>query len=336
MRKIACFLAVAACVACNYDVADVSVGAQEVMDCGQLSVTIDYETSQTKALTDYVQSLDEENYIEKTAVLVFDKTTGALNAYKELSDTNDECVLSVTTGAKVVYVVMNGPALGAVTTLAQLRQVVDDLSETDIQTDGLVMVGSQECTVSSKETAEPRITVRRLVSRIVLHKITNKIPPQYGGMTVDCVYLGNAHTRQTLGGETTGLVNVDGYADAAKTLPIGKGGVTGACPGYLYRSLGGEISTGATSSSKQYLYCQPNASGTVTCMYILATILGTQYYYRVPLKDGLEANKTYSVEIEIANLGSLLPPDGDFQKGHITPVITVSGWDAGDSYVVEF
>ena len=336
MKKIACFLAVVACVACNYDVAEVSDVAQEVGERGRLSVTIDYETSQTKALTDYVQSLDEEKRVNKTAVLVFDKNTGALNAYKELLVAGGECVLSVTTGEKVVYVVINGPALGTVTTVDQLKQVVDDLAETDIQTNGLVMVGHQDCIVRSRETAEPRITVRRLVARVVLHKITNKIPPQYGDMTVDCVYLGNACTMQTLGGVSSNSVNVDGYADAAKTLPIGKDGVTGSCSGYMYRSVGGNIATGETSSSKQHLYCQPNASGTVTCMYVLVTIMGTQYYYRVPLKDGLEANKTYSVEIEIANLGSLLPPDGDFQKGQIMPMISVSGWDAGDSYVVEF
>ena len=336
MRKIACFLAVAACVSCNYDVADVSGDALGSRDCGQLSVTIDFETTGTKALTDYTQSLAEENSIHKISVLVFDKSTGALNAYKEIESSGDECVLSVTTGEKTVYAVMNGPDLGTVTTIDQFKQVVDDLSTTDIQSDGLVMVGYEDCVVRSRETAEPRITVKRLVARVVLKKITNKVPPQYGAMTIDCVYLGTACTKQTFGGVSSNPVNVGGFADAAKTLPIGKGDVTGSCPAYMYRSVGCSIATGATDSSKQHLYCHPNATGSMTCMYVLVTIMGSQYYYRVPLKDGLEANKTYSVELEIANLGSVLPPDGDFQKGDIMPVINVSGWDAGDSYIVEF
>ena len=336
MRKIACFFAVAACVACNYDVCDVSGEEQAGEHSGKLAVTIEYESSGTKALTDYTESLEEEDMVKTAAVLVFDKTTQKLNAYKTVESVDDECVFSVTTGEKIVYAVINAPDLSSVTTIGQLKQIVDNLSDTDIKEDGLVMVGNTDCVVSSGEIVEPTLVVKRLVARVVLQRITNMVAPQYGKIEVNCVYLGNANTVQTLDGSSTDMVNVDGYADSSKKLPIGKNGELGACPGYLYRAVGGEIAQGDSDIDKYHMYCQPASAEDETCMYVLATIGESQYYYRVPLTNGLQANKTYSVEIEIVNLGADLPPDGDVQKGEIKAVVSVSGWDAGESYVVEF
>ena len=336
MKKIACFLAVAACVACNYDVCEVSGEDQASNGQGELVVTIEHESLETKALTNYTTPLTEENTVKSTAVYVFDKATGNLNAYKKINKSGEECVFSVTTGEKLVCAVMNVENIGAVTTLEEFDALIDDLSGTNIADHGLVMVGRQNCIVRNGETSEPRVTVKRLVARVVLTKVINNVPPQYGDIEVNCVYLGNANTIQTYGGTPSVSVNPDGYAAKDKTQPIGKNGVTGSCPGYMYRDVSGTIATGAENTTKYHLYCQPSDDKTVTCMYLLVTIGGSQYYYRVPLKNGLEANKTYSVELEIVNLGSLTPPDSDVQKGEIMPVVTVSGWGAGDSYVVEF
>ena len=335
MRKIACFLAVAACVACNYDVCDVSGDEQASKGQGELVVTIEHESLSTKAATEYITPLPEEIKVYSTAVFVFDKTTGKLNAFKQIEEQGDECVFSVTTGEKIVCAVLNVESLGTVTTIEEFDAIVNNLSGTDIQEDGLVMVGRQNCVVRNGETSEPRVAVKRLVARVVLTKVTNKVPPQYGAISVDCVFLGNANTVQTFGGSPTVPVNKNGYADAGKTSPIGKNGVTGDCSGYMFRTVGGSIATGAESTTKYHLYCQPSG-GETTCMYLLVTIGSDQYYYRVPLKNGLVANKTYSVELEIVNLGSVLPPDGDTQKGEIMPVVTISNWEAGDNYVVEF
>ena len=198
------------------------------------------------------------------------------------------------------------------------------------------MFGSGNCTVEEGEIAEPVISVKRLVSRVVLRSIVNKVPKQYGSMTVNCVYLSNANTKQSLSGTVSGTVNPNGYEDSSKTKPIGKNGITGSCPGYLYRAVNKTVAVGASHTDKYHMYCQPSSSGTITCVYLLATIGGSQYYYRVPLQNGIQANKTYSIDVEIVNLGAALPPDGDIQKGEIKATVNVSGWDAGDSYVVEF
>ena len=58
--------------------------------------------------------------------------------------------------------------------------------------------------------------------------------------------------------------------------------------------------------------------------------------FNVPLKNGVQANKTYSLELEIVNLGANLPPDGDLQKGEIRAVINMVDWESGENYTVEF
>ena len=109
MKKIACFFAVAACVACGYDECGVSGEDQAGNSSGELSVTLEYESMLSKASDDYLETLDEENKIKSIDVLVFDRATGKLNASKVVSKVGDPCVFSITTGEKVVYAVANAP-----------------------------------------------------------------------------------------------------------------------------------------------------------------------------------------------------------------------------------
>jgi hypothetical protein len=97
-----------------------------------------------------------------------------------------------------------------------------------------------------------------------------------------------------------------------------------------------DIAVGESLTEKYHMYCHPNQTQDYTCLYVLTTIGGIQYYYRVPLDQGLSANTTCSVDLKITNLGSLTPPDGDLQKGEIQAVVTIEGWAAGNDYVAEF
>ena len=336
MKKIACFFAVVACVACGYDECGVSGEDQAGNSSGELSVTLEYESMLSKASDDYLETLDEENKIKSIDVLVFDRATGKLNASKVVSKVGDPCVFSITTGEKVVYAVANAPDLSRVLTVSQMEQVINDLSTTDYRSDGLVMTGSAVCQVSLGTVAEPVIVMKRMVARVVIKKLKNSIASQYGTISVDCMYLANANKVQTLGGVSSAPVNVGGYADASKTRPIGKNGVTGECPAYMFRNLGVTLAEGAADTALHYMYCHPTTAEAKTCIYALLTIAGSQYYYMIPLLDGLQANKTYSVEVDFVNFGASLPPDGDLQKGEIKAVVSVSGWDVGYSYSVEF
>ena len=154
-------------------------------------------------------------------------------------------------------------------------------------------------------------------------------------MKLDCAFLGNAYSKQTIAGEVDAMLNIDGYA-ADGTSPIGKNNVTGSCPEFFYRSIAKEVAAGGKHSTMYYMYSQPNKSEKFTCLYLLATIGGTQYYYRVPLHYGLNPNVTYSVDVDIINLGSELPPDGSVQKGDISAVIKVTDWVKGEEYDIKF
>ena len=303
---------------------------------GILKVNLAYEVSpESKAQTDYTEVLDAEKAEKSVSVLVFDKASGQLNVSKSLSKTSDAFSATVPAGEKTVYAVVNGPDLSQITTISQLTAMTDDLANTNLAANGLTMIGSADCTVTADAPATASITVKRMVGRVVVEKITNKLPEQYGSMTIDAIYLGNANTVQTFAGASSVLANPSGYADANMTQPIGKNSVTGACVDYLYRGLATNILCNESNTDKQYLYCQPNSTSPLTTVYILATIGGIQYYYNIPLTGTVKANYTYSIKATISNLGTD-KPDGTLVKGTINASIIVAGWAAGEDYNTEF
>lgn len=326
--------AVLSLAACVEDYSSVETSGTD-SGSGTLVVNMVKEADHTKTETSYVSVLEEEKAEHKVEIFVFDRSTDRLAASRTVSSVLEKCTFSMPVGPKSVYVVVNGPDMRKVRNLGQFNQVLDDLSGTSLSDDGLVMVGYADCTVTPGAVARPLVVVKRLVARVVVQKISCSIPSQYDKMRVDCVFLGNAYSKQTLSGTVSEMCNKDGYA-GAKENPIGKNGVKGACEEYFFRNVNSEITVGSSSLSKHHLYCQPNSTDTHTCLYLLVTIGDTQYYYRVPLHNKLRANATCSVEIDIINLGASLPPDNDIQKGEIIADVKIDGWAAGDDYSVLF
>lgn len=336
MKRILFYATLVVCASC----AKMGVSDAELSGDGQalgtMSVRMEYETLTTKAqVEESVPALDSEKLEKKVDVIVFDQKTGRLAAYKSLSAVSGSCQFSMPAGKKTIYAVVNGPDLSSVTTVSALEQKVYDMSKSVIASDGFFMVGKEECDVVANQTVTPTVSVRRLAARVVLRSVSCSLPAQYGKMKVECAFLGNAYSKQTVAGAVDAMVNVNGYA-ADGTSPIGKSNVTGSCPEFFYRSIAKEVATGGTHSTMYYMYSQPNKSNNHTCLYLLATIGGTQYYYRVPLNYGLNANVTYSVDVDIINLGSELPPDGTVQKGDITAVIKMTDWVKGEEYDIKF
>lgn len=335
MRILSYVTALAVSVSCVSAAIDGGEAVNRVEEKGCMSVNVRFEDVSTKAQTDYVTALEEESKVNKMMILVFDKSSGMLNATMDASALSQTYTMYLPVGQKVVYAVVNGPSLDRVSKISDMSSLIDDLSASSMPEAGLTLVGSKECNVVAGNTPTPvTVSVKWLVSRVVLRNVTCNIPSQYGKMKVDCVYLGNANSAQMFSGETGAKRNINGYSESNK--PIGQGGVTGACPTYFYRSIDREIAVGASHSDKYHMYCQPNQTQEHTCLYVLTTIGGVQYYYRVPLDQGLAANTTCSVDLKITNLGSLTPPEGDFQRGEIQAVVTLEGWSAGNDYVAEF
>jgi len=310
-------------------------GSEEVE--GIVSVCVRYMDSTVKSGEDSLKATEEEMMINEVKILVFDRETEALAAVDEIKGIGDDCLFRLPVGQKIVCALVNGPDVGDVTSLKQLEAIVDSLPVTSFGTDGLTMFGKMECVVSGTSVPEVvTIDVQWLVSRVLLRRVTCNLPEQYGEMMLECVYLGNANVAQTLGGSESCMVNINGKEDYGQFRPIGKDGITGSCADYLFRNVAKKISIDSTMDEWYCMYCHPNRSSDYTCLYLLATIGDDQYYYRVPLDNGLEANSTCSVDVRITNLGSKTPPDGNLEKGDITAVLNIHGWTGGDEYVVEF
>ena len=320
---------------CSKVVKDAGDWSVEEAGKGNLSVSVVYDDLVLKSLTDYTNVTTDEKAVKKLDVLVFDKVTGALNASMSLESMTDECQFALPVGDKVVYAVVNGPDVSSVTSEEGLLALSDNLSDRSFSGKGLLMMGKADCQIEAGKTASPVIAGKWLGSRVVLRKITCNLASQYKTMSVNCVYLGNANTVQTLAGESSVMVNPDGYADAAKTKPVGKSEM-GACYEYMFKYGSGDINVGGFNSTIYRLYCQPNETDKHTCLYIAVVIDYTTYYYRIPLINGLKAGSTCSVDVTISNLGSLLPPDTDYVTGGVAAKIQFGGWDAGEAYVVEF
>jgi hypothetical protein len=303
---------------------------------GNLTVSVCPDVPKARAVVDYQKALTEESAVFKVDVMVFDAQTQRLEQSASLESFSQECSFELPVGQKVVYALVNGPDVTRVQNVSQLLALNDDLSTRNLAQDGFMMLGSEECDVVAGSVAQPEIMVRRLVSRIELRSVKCDVAAQYGGMTVESVFLGNAYSIQTLAGDVSAMVNLGGYADSQKTQPIGLDGVTGVCPGYMYRGVAKNLTTGASMTEPSFMYCHPNGSAEYTCLYILATVGGEKYYYRVPFDKGLAGNTTYIVDAVITNLGAPLPPDGVIQKGEIKATITIADWEIGDSYHAEF
>lgn len=303
---------------------------------GTLKVSLAYETFPgSKAVTDYTEVLEAEKAEKKVAIYVFDKTSGLLNVSKTLSKTSDAFSVTVPAGEKTVYAVVNGPDLSTVTTIAQMSAATDNLTNTTLAANGLTMVGSADCTVQAGVPATAAITVRRLVARVVIEKITNSLPAAYGKMTIDAVYLGNANSVQTFAGSSSSIVNPYGYADINKTQAIGKNNITGSCSDYMFRRISTDVAVGNSFTTPQYLYCHPNSTDTPTSVHILLTAGGKQHYYHLDLDGGIQSNYTYSVSVNIKFPGENGPSD-KHEKGELNATITVAGWSAGNDYTAEF
>ena len=336
MKYLSFFAAIAVLVGCAKGAGELNDAGKTSAENGVLSVCVGFEDRQTRAVDGNVDALPDEMAAKKVTFLVFDKGTGLLSTMKTLTSVTETCTFTLPAGDKTVYAVVNGPDLSGIRSREQMSGLVDDLSSGTMSSDGLTMVGYKDCTVGAQSEPE-KIVVYWLVSRVVLKSVTCNILEEHENMTVDCVFLGNANTRQTFGGDSMVMVNLNGRVERdGQNVSVGLDGETGLCESYLFRSVGETVSVNASTTEEYYMYCQPNDSGTHTCLYLLVDIKGGTYYYMVPLNQGLVANTTYSVELTITNLGSSTPPDGDLNKGNITAVVKVAGWIPGNSYVEEF
>ena len=354
MKKtiIAMAAACAALAACSKEPISSAIVTPSEEGVGQITFTVaGDEPAETRAVTAYTTAQTYESQVNKVQVFVFG-SDGAINFYQNLG-TSTSGSISTTAGTKTVWAVVNGPDLSTIGTLSALQATAVDLSaNSTTASTGFVMAGSSTVSVTNGGTASCAITVSRLVSRVALSTVVNKLPQSYGALTIDRVFLCNVVGNQNLAGNAAASTwyNKNGRADEStrNTAHIIDGSTYKAsCETLTYKGVSQSVANGAALNKEEnpYLfYSFPNISTAApsvfqsTCaaqrsvLTVVATISGKTYYYPVVLDNAtLERNKSYTVGLTITGLGSE-DPNKPVEKGSLSASITVSGWTAGANY----
>ena len=353
MKKtiIAMAAACAALAACSKEPVSSAIVSPSEEGVGQISFTVaGDEPAETRAVTAYTTAQTYESQVNKVQVFVFG-SDGAINFYQNLG-TSTSGSISTTAGTKTVWAVVNGPDLSTIGTLSALQATAVDLSaNSTTASTGFVMAGSSTVSVTNGGTASCAITVSRLVSRVALSTVVNKLPQSYGAITIDRVFLCNVVGNQNLAGNAAASTwyNKNGRADESTRNAahiIDGSTYKASCETLTYKGVSQSVANGAahTPSTPYLFYSFPNSSTAApsgfqstfaaqrSVLTVVATISGKTYYYPVVLDNAtLERNKSYTVGLTITGLGSE-DPNKPVEKGSLSASITVSGWTAGANY----
>ncbi len=324
---------------------------------GTIVVNISQGSPSTRAESVYEEEKDYEMALNKVEILVFDKENGELNGYMNAGNAT-EATMNVTAGAKNVYAVANSPSdLSVIRDESSLKKIAIRLEDnhTD-KTQGFVMAGMTDATVTSGATTSPTVRIDRFTSRIALVKVTNNLPAAYGALVIEDVFLTNVAANQNLNGdaEYSDWYNIKGrIKDAAKEDDIiGIGENKGTFPELtqmIPENLSIPNSNNGTVTENyatpEYLfYAYPNSCeaagekvlwntkpfpGDQTRLVLTATVDGKYFYYPVII-DRLERNKSYDVSVKISGFG-VSDPDDEIMKGSLQFTVEANEWVMGDA-----
>ena len=349
MKKTFLIMAAVAAMVCSCDKDGDCIPCQKEEEQEQkaaLRVSLNLEGDPQTRATNYVTAQAYETAVNDVQIFVFD-SKGALATYLDADTKTSDITINTIYGQKTVYAVVNGPDLSGITTQEDLEHTAVDLGANSTTTSkGFVMVGSNACNVSGT-TATVSISVKRLVARVALQKITNSLPDSYGSLTVNSVMLINVAGNQNL--ECTASIstwyNKMGRKDGASATQIIDGTTNLAShPTLTFMSVGKSVANGGSlAPATPYLFYtyQNNStsegngwsntfSARKTRLVVTATIGGTKYYYPVSISNP-QRNTAHTVELTITGLGST-DPDILVQKGAITATVTVDPWQNGAVY----
>lgn len=317
------FLAAAAAVACltscNKDV--IQTNHEQMGETAEITVRLPpLATKAASSLT------DTEATVKSLQVYVFNANGTKLESYARSN--SSEVSINVALGEKTIAAVVNSADIVDVTNLAALKAKVSPL-EANSTEDGFVMFGEAKKTVSANERVT--IDVTRLVSRVVISKITNGIDiPQYAGqdLKVKGIYLVNAVGKTNLGSTYTPVAG-----DFLNQFEL-KDGQTALLGG---RFTPVSIAKSASYTQEKRMYCCPNPVATdsqsttwsmrFTRLVVEVEFAGETLYYPITFDKKLAAGSSYEIEeLKITRPGSTRPDD-PLVIGSVTYTVKVNPWE---------
>lgn len=318
---------------------------QSIPQNGELLINILPDGIATKAGTPDISSQSHETRVQKIDIYVFDEN-GQLNLHhqKENNSLND-IRLSVSTGAKKVWAVLNGPTLDGIVRVSDLETALVSMEDNQATASGgtFTMAGSNTCTVTASGTTPCTITAARFVARIRLTKVKVNLPTAYGSVDFPSIMLTNVVADRKIGGEagTGRWINKKGRTDQGRIID-GSASAKASAEAVTFLKWNKHVSNGSQLDLSDQFLCfygfenpatedRTGTGGTFleepTRLVLTATISGSTYYYPVTLPN-LQRNRAYEVELTITGLGSD-DPDIVPKRGSVDADITILPWKEG-------
>ena len=268
----------------------------------------------------------------------------------------NDITVKCSSGLREVWAVVNDArdrtsGADAVRTKREFLAIVHDLeSSAPAQ---LLMIGRSNpdgpdpAVLLPEGPVEVFVPVHRLAAAVVLESVKNDFSsPAYqraGSFRLDAAYLINVPGRIDFG-ESLTAGTLDGqywYAQLAAER-------SGPRASLLYDDLGGApLEYGSVYERRHTFYAYPNDCGPsgdplfsprATMLVLEASVKypegWTRFYYPVLLEGGLLSNKRYHVNLTVHRPGSR-DPNEPVSFLDLTPVVTVSDWDDGETYNAE-
>lgn len=265
-------------------------------------------TATTKATGSFA---DNEATVSSLQVFCFDKATGTIEDYKTSSSKSVN--LSITTGTKRIYALVNCPSLASVETEDALLATVTNLSNNSLSLFEMISPIGSGAEYSITESGKIELTVKRIVSKVLIDKISAAFTSsalQTADFIISKIYLVNVAksnkydlsvvpTEYYVGSEDNGA-NVNGMIQET--------------------GLSYNLKNSGSSTVKHGFYVYPNNSANKTKVVIEATLMGNPQVYSFEL-PAVERNKVYEItEIKITR------QSGDLSDTEVS--ITVADWDS--------
>ncbi len=303
--------------ACNEQAVEIPVPSD-----GTVDLTVSVSGVATK-----VAAEGSEEKVNSLQVFVFGENK-KLEAYE--TGTASSLTIGILSGNKIIHALVNAPTLTSVADYDDLCDILSNLDEN--RTDNFVMEGWKTVEVG-KQGASVTIDVSRIVSKVSLLKVENKLAPIYSGMTfhIKRAYLINVAGNKYYGSEEQELGDPQNWYNKMSCT------ATGELPALTLSAYNVNLAHSASNETKRNFYCYPNPttadtsekpwSPRLTRLVVEVELDGTLYYYPVTFPN-MKQNTQYKVSLAVTRPGSD-DPDVPYEPGSATVSIDIQEWVDG-------
>ena len=264
-----------------------------------------------------------EAQVQDLQVLVFDRD-GALETSGHA--TAPSLSLTCRGGDKTVWAFVNAPAVGGVTRLGDLDNVVSRLG--DNAPGRLVMSGSRQLSVHGDRTDS--VAVERLCAKVSIDRITRAFSSgilQDKLLILNRIYMTNVAADRPL------------TSDGTPASWLNKMGNRGEAPDLLCDTVGKELRSSLEETHTFYVYPNGATSGArggtwsprPTRLVLDTTLDGDRYYYVIDIPD-IRSNHTYRLTDVVLNRPGATDEEQVSAEAAVHFSLTVAGWGSMAPY----